>query len=51
MYGHAHKEYYPLEVSFFKTSEDMQVIDVLWKRYWSNTLTKFSLFESRIEYL
>ena len=32
------KQYYPLEVSFFKSSLDKRLLEHLWNRYWVSTL-------------
>lgn len=32
------KQYYSLDVSYFKSSLDTKVIDALWNTYWVNTL-------------
>lgn len=32
------KQYYPLEVSYFKSSLDRKLLDSLWNKYWVNTL-------------
>jgi len=36
---HAHK-YYSLEVSYYKSSTDAKIIDILWNNYWISTLSK-----------
>ena len=33
------KRYYPLNVSYFKSSLDSKLLDQLWNKYWVNTLT------------
>ena len=33
------KKYYPLNVSYFKSSLDSKLLDQLWNKYWVNTLT------------
>jgi COP9 signalosome complex subunit 5 len=35
--------YYPLEISYFKSSLDSQLLDLLWNKYWVNTLSSSSL--------
>lgn len=35
--------YYQLEVSIFKSSLDSQVLDLLWNKYWVNTLAQSPL--------
>ncbi|XP_037815454.1 COP9 signalosome complex subunit 5 [Lucilia sericata] len=32
------KQYYPLEVSYFKSALDRKLLDSLWNKYWVNTL-------------
>jgi len=39
---HANK-YYPLQVSYYKSSLDAKVIDILWNKYWINTLSNNNL--------
>jgi len=38
------KQYYPLEVSYFKSTRDNQLLSLLWNRYWVNTLSSNALF-------
>lgn len=46
-YGaHAHK-YYPLEVSYFGTSLDEPIFDLVWTRYWTSLLAESQLKEDR----
>lgn len=46
-YGaHAHK-YYPLEVSYFGTSTDEPIFDLVWNRYWTSLLAESQLKEDR----
>jgi len=33
------KQYYPLEISYFKSSLDTSYLDLLWNKYWVNTLS------------
>ncbi len=35
--------YYPLEVSYFKSSLDSHLLDLLWNKYWVNTLSSNAL--------
>ena len=35
--------YYPLEVSYFKSSLDSHLLDLLWNKYWVNTLSSCSI--------
>ncbi|CAF4094719.1 unnamed protein product [Adineta steineri] len=37
------KQYYPLEVSFFKSSLDKRLLEHLWNRYWVSTLSTSTL--------
>lgn len=37
------KQYYSLEVSYFKSSMDRRLLDSLWNKYWVNTLSSSSL--------
>ncbi|XP_011297758.1 COP9 signalosome complex subunit 5 [Fopius arisanus] len=37
------KQYYPLEVSYFKSSLDKRILESLWNKYWVNTLSSSSL--------
>jgi len=41
------KQYYPLEVSYFKSSLDSQLLDLLWNKYWVNTLSSSPLLANR----
>lgn len=38
------KQYYPLDVSYFKSTRDSQLLSLLWNRYWVNTLSSNALF-------
>ena len=40
--SHANK-YYPVEVSYFKSSLDAKLLDLLWHKYWINTLSSSPL--------
>lgn len=40
-------EYYQLSVELFKTSLDTQLINLLWSKYWVNTLTASPLIANR----
>ena len=35
--------YYPLDVSFFKSSLDTQLLELLWNKYWVMTLSQSPL--------
>ncbi|VDO39224.1 unnamed protein product, partial [Onchocerca flexuosa] len=37
------KQYYPLEVSYFKSALDARLLDSLWNTYWVSTLSSNSL--------
>ncbi|KAI4460936.1 hypothetical protein AMK59_3341 [Oryctes borbonicus] len=37
------KQYYSLEVSYFKSTLDRRLLDSLWNKYWVNTLSSSSL--------
>lgn len=39
---HSHR-YYPLEVSYFKSSLDQQLMERLWRKHWINTLSQSPL--------
>ncbi|KAG0227083.1 COP9 signalosome complex subunit 5 [Actinomortierella wolfii] len=41
------KQYYPLEISHFKSSLDNELLDQLWNKYWVNTLSQSSLLSNR----
>jgi len=41
------KQYYPLDVSYFKSTRDNQLLSLLWNRYWVNTLSSNALFAVR----
>ncbi|XP_064389049.1 COP9 signalosome complex subunit 5-like isoform X3 [Halichondria panicea] len=41
------KQYYSLTVSYFKSSLDSYLLDLLWNKYWVNTLSSCSLLTSR----
>ncbi|KAI8079888.1 JAB1/Mov34/MPN/PAD-1 ubiquitin protease-domain-containing protein [Halteromyces radiatus] len=41
------KEYYPLEISHFKSSLDNQLLEVLWNKYWVHTLSQSPLLTNR----
>lgn len=37
------QRYYALEVSYFKSSLDRKLLELLWNKYWVNTLSSSSL--------
>jgi len=41
------KQYYPLEVSYFKSTLDTQLLDLLWNKYWVNTLSSSPLLANK----
>ena len=41
------KSYYPLDISFFKSSLDAHILDLLWHKYWVNTLSASPLVTTR----
>ena len=41
------KSYYPLDISFFKSSLDAHILDLLWHKYWVNTLSASPLITTR----
>jgi len=41
------KQYYPLEVTYFKSTLDSQMLDLLWNKYWVNTLSSNPLLTNR----
>lgn len=41
------KSYYPLEISYFKSSLDTTLLDKLWNKYWVNTLSSSPVFTNR----
>uniref|UniRef100_A0A6U0QD08 MPN domain-containing protein n=1 Tax=Prasinoderma coloniale TaxID=156133 RepID=A0A6U0QD08_9VIRI len=40
-------QYYPLDVSFFKSAGDSQLLDLLWSKYWVSTLSSSTLVSNR----
>lgn len=43
------KQYYPLDVTYFKSALDRKLLDSLWNKYWVNTLGSSGLL-SNTEY-
>jgi len=41
------KQYYSLDVSYFKSSLDSELLDLLWNKYWVNTLSSSPLLANR----
>lgn len=44
-------QYYPLEVEIFKSSLETQLLDLLWNKYWVNTLSQSPLISVRLNQL
>jgi len=42
------KQYFPLEISYFKSSSDSLLLSLLWNKYWVNTLSSNALFTVKI---
>lgn len=40
-------QYYSLDVSFFKSGLDSHLLDLLWNKYWVNTLSTSPLIANR----
>ncbi|KAH6559889.1 hypothetical protein BASA50_007206 [Batrachochytrium salamandrivorans] len=40
-------QYYPLEISYFKSSTDNKLLELLWNKYWINTLLSSRLLTNR----
>lgn len=40
-------QYYSLDVSFFKSRLDSHLLDLLWNKYWVNTLSTSPLIANR----
>ncbi|KAJ3158021.1 COP9 signalosome complex subunit 5a [Geranomyces variabilis] len=41
------KQYYPLEISYFKSQLDTKLLEMLWHKYWVNTLSSSPLITNR----
>ena len=39
--------YYPLDISYFKSSLDSYMLDLLWNKYWVNTLSSSPLLGTK----
>lgn len=46
-FGAHSSRYYPLEVSHFKSSLDTRLLELLWNKYWVQTLSQSPLFTNR----
>ena len=40
-------QYYPLDISFFKSSLDSHLLDLLWNKYWVHSLSSNPLLSTR----
>lgn len=40
-------QYYPLDITYFKSSLDSHLLDLLWNKYWVNTLSSSPLLGNR----
>ena len=41
------KSYYSLDISYFKSPLDSHMLDLLWNKYWVNTLSSSPLLATR----
>ncbi|KAJ9517658.1 hypothetical protein QJQ45_025133 [Haematococcus lacustris] len=41
------KQYYSLDITYFKSSADTQLLDLLWNKYWVSTLSASPLLNNR----
>ncbi|CAI7849313.1 unnamed protein product, partial [Closterium sp. NIES-54] len=41
------KQYYSLDITYFKSSLDSHLLDLLWNKYWVNTLSSSQLLANR----
>ena len=46
-FGVHYKRYYSLEISYFKTTLDNEIIQVLWNKYWVSTLSQSPLITNK----
>ena len=46
-FGVHYKKYYSLDISFYKNSLDIELIDVLWNKYWISTITQSAIFTNK----
>merc|ERR1712110_361775 len=44
------KQYYPLRIETFKNSLDTAILDLLWNKYWMDTLSSSPLLHNRVHY-
>ncbi len=40
-------QYYSLDITYFKSSLDSHLLDLLWNKYWVNTLSSSPLLATR----
>lgn len=41
------KQYYTLDITYFKSNLDSHMLDLLWNKYWVNTLSSSPLLATR----
>jgi len=41
------KQYYPLDISYFKSTLDSHLLDLLWNKYWVNTLSSSPILANK----
>ncbi|KAL2633314.1 hypothetical protein R1flu_004793 [Riccia fluitans] len=46
-FGVHYKQYYSLDITYFKSSLDSHLLDLLWNKYWVNTLSSSPLLGNR----
>lgn len=46
-FGAHASQYYPLEISHFKSSLDTRLLELLWNKYWVSTLSQSPLLTNR----
>ncbi|CAN6458691.1 unnamed protein product [Victoria cruziana] len=46
-YSQTNKQYYALDITYFKSSLDSHLLDLLWNKYWVNTLSSSPLLGNR----
>jgi COP9 signalosome complex subunit 5 len=46
-FGVHYKQYYSLDITYFKSSLDSHLLDLLWNKYWVNTLSSSPLLANR----
>ncbi|KRX06403.1 hypothetical protein PPERSA_05016 [Pseudocohnilembus persalinus] len=50
-FGANHADYYDLSTSVFKNSTDQALIEVLWNKFWKNTLARSPIFMESHQYV